>query len=164
TSSGSITESDVMLALASGAIIIGFNSRAEAGAQRLAELEGISIRYYNVIYELIDDVEKALKGMLEPTYAEVVDGMGEVRAVFDVGKKGKVAGIVVKEGKISRDSFVRVIRNEEILIDSRVNSLKRFKNDVKEVTVGIECGIGVENFADFQVGDFLQSYRKEKVS
>jgi translation initiation factor IF-2 len=164
TSSGSITESDVMLALASGGIIIGFNSRAEAGAQRLAEKEGISIRYYDVIYELIDDVEKALKGMLEPTYAEVVEGLGEVRAVFEVGKRGKVAGMVVKEGKVSRDSFVRVIRNDEILVDSRVNSLKRFKNDVKEVTVGLECGIGVENFSDFQIGDFLQSYREEKVS
>ena len=164
TSSGSITESDVMLALASNGIIIGFNSRAEAGAQRLADLEGISIRYYDVIYELIDDVEKALKGMLEPTYAEVVEGLGEIRAVFEVGKKGKVAGMVVKEGKVSRDSFVRVIRNDQILIDSRVNSLKRFKNDVKEVTVGLECGISVENFTDYQVGDFLQSYRKEKVS
>lgn len=162
--SGSITESDVMLALASSGIVIGFNTRPEPGAQRLADLEKIRIRYYNVIYDMVKDVEKALKGMLEPTYSEVVDGLAEIKAVFDTGKKGKVAGVVVKEGRIGRDSLVRVIRKGETLVESRVSSLKRFKNDVKEVPTGQECGVGVENFSDYQIGDIIQFYRREKVS
>lgn len=164
TNSGSITESDVMLALASNGIVLGFNTRPEPGAQRLADLEKISIRYYNVIYDLMKDVEKALKGMLEPTYAEVVEGMAEIKAVFDTGKKGKVAGVVIKEGKASRDASVRVIRKGETLVESRVSSLKRFKNDIKEVPTGQECGVGVDNFTDFQVGDIIQFYRRERVS
>jgi translation initiation factor IF-2 len=162
--SGSITESDVLLALASKGIIIGFNSRPEPGAQRLAETEGTSIRYYNVIYELIKDVEKALKGMLEPTYAEVIEGQAEVLAVFEAGKKGKVAGVSVKEGKIKRDALARIIRRGESIYESRISSLRRFKEDVKEVAAGFECGIKIENFADFQVGDVIQLYRKETVS
>jgi translation initiation factor IF-2 len=167
SNSGSITESDVMLALASNGIIVGFNTRAETGAQRLADLEKISIRYYNVIYELIKDVEKAMQGMLEPTYADVIDGQAEIRAIFNAGKKGKeskVAGIAMKEGRAGRDSSVRVIRKGEKVFESRVSSLKRFKNDVKEVTTGQECGVGIENYSDFQVGDILQFYRREKVS
>ncbi len=163
TSSGSITESDVMLALASGGIIIGFNTRAEPGAQRLAEAEGIKIRYYDVIYELIGDVEKALAGMLEPTIAEVIEGHAEVRAVFDT-KKGRVAGVVIKEGKASRDSLTRVIRNGTAINESHVNSLKRFKNDVKEVTTGLECGVGITGFSDIQVGDIIEFYRMEQVA
>jgi translation initiation factor IF-2 len=162
--SGSITESDVMLALASQGIIIGFNSRPDSGAQRLAEMEGISIRFYDVIYGIIDDVEKAMKGMLEPTYADAIDGYGEVRAVFDVGKKGNVAGIVVKDGKAIRDAFVRVMRDGKVIHESRVNSLKRFKNDAKEVATGLECGVGVDDFEEFQAGDILQFYHKEKVT
>ena len=164
SSSGSITESDVMLALASNGIIIGFNTRPESGAQRLADLENISIRYYNVIYELVKDVEKALKGMLEATYTEVISGQAEVRAVFDTGKKGKVAGVIIREGKASRDAQIRIIRKSETVFESRVSSLKRFKNDVKEVPTGQECGVGIENFTDFQVGDIIQFYRREKVS
>lgn len=163
-SSGRVTESDVMLALASNGIIVGFNTRPEPGAQRLADLEKISIRYYNVIYELVKDVEKALKGMLEPTYAEVIVGQAEVRAIFSAGKKGKVAGVAVKEGKANRDASVRIIRKGETIFESRVNSLKRFKNDVKEVPTGQECGVGIENFSDFQTGDIIQFYRQEKVS
>lgn len=163
-SSGSVTESDVMLALASNGIIVGFNTRPEPGAQRLADLEKISIRYYNVIYELVKDVEKALKGMLEPTYAEVIVGQAEVRAIFGKGKKGKVAGVAVKEGKASRDTSVRILRKGETIFESRVNSLKRFKNDVKEVPTGQECGVGIDNFSDFQIGDIIQFYRQEKVS
>jgi translation initiation factor IF-2 len=164
SSSGSITESDVMLALASNGIIVGFNTKAETGAQRLADLEKVSIRYYSVIYELIKDVEKAMKGMLEPTFAEVIDGQAEVRAVFETGKKGRVAGIAMKEGRASRDSSVRIIRKGEVIHEGRVSSLKRFKNDVKEVTIGQECGVGIEKFSDFQVGDIFQFYRQEKVS
>jgi len=162
--SGGITESDVLLALASKGIIIGFNSRPEPGAQRLAEAEGISIRYYNVIYELVKDVDKALKGMLEPTYTEVIEGQAEILAVFDTGKKGNVAGASVKEGKLRRDALARVIRKGELIHESRINSLRRFKEDVKEIATGFECGIKIEGFADFQVGDIIQSYRQEIVS
>ncbi|MFC1846254.1 EF-Tu/IF-2/RF-3 family GTPase, partial [Chloroflexota bacterium] len=164
TGSGSITESDVMLALASKGIIIGFNTKAEPGAQRMAELEGISIRYYSVIYELINDVDKALKGMLEPTYEEVTEGQATVQAVFDTGKKSKVAGVMVKDGKISRDSLARIIRQGEVIYESKVSSLKRFKNDVKEVSSGMECGVGIANYNDLQIGDTLQFYRQERIS
>ncbi len=162
--SGGITEGDVLLALASKAIVIGFNSRPESGTQRLAETEGISIRYYNVIYELIKDVEKALKGMLEPTYTEVTEGQAEVIAVFESGKKGRIAGVSVKEGKIKRDASARVIRKGESIHESRIISLKRFKEDVKEVATGFECGLRIEGFSDFQVGDIVQTYRQEIVS
>ena len=162
--SGSITESDILLALASKGIIIGFNSRPEPGAQRLAEAESISIRYYNVIYEIIKDVDKALKGMLEPTYTEVIEGQAEILAVFDTGKKGRVAGLSVKEGKIKRDALARIIRQGKSIHESRVSSLRRFKEDVKEVATGFECGIRIEGFTDFQVGDIVQSYRQETVS
>jgi translation initiation factor IF-2 len=163
-SSGNITESDVMLALASKGIIVGFNSKPEPGAQRLADLEKVSIRYYNIIYELINDVDKALKGLLEPTYKDVTEGVAEIRAVFPVTNKGKVAGILVKEGKATRDALIRVIRGNETIANSQVSSLKRFKNDVKEVTAGTECGLAIANFNDYQVGDIIEFYKKEKVS
>ncbi|MBM4446076.1 MAG: translation initiation factor IF-2 [Chloroflexi bacterium] len=161
--SGSITESDVLLALASKGIIIGFNSRPEPGAQRLAEAERISIRHYNIIYEVVKDVDKALKGMLEPTYAEVIEGQAEVLAVFGTGKKGKAGGVSVKEGKLKRDALARVIRRGESIHESRISSLRRFKEDVKDVATGFECGIKIEGFSDFQVGDIIQSYRQEAV-
>ncbi|MBL7209840.1 MAG: translation initiation factor IF-2 [Dehalococcoidia bacterium] len=162
--SGSITESDVLLALASKGIIVGFNSRPEPGAHRLAELEGIAIRHYSVIYELANDVEKALKGMLEPTVTEVIEGQAGVLAIFDAGKKGKVAGLSVKEGKVRRDALVRVLRQGESIHESRLSSLKRFKDDVKEVSAGLECGVRIEGFSDFQVGDVIQFYRQERVT
>ena len=161
--SGSITETDVLLALASKGIIVGFGNRSEPGARRLAEAEGISIRYYNVIYELVKDVDKALKGMLEPVYTEVLEGQAEVRAVFSAGKKGKIAGLHVKEGKVRRDSFIRVLRQNETIHESRIGSLRRFKEDVKEVSTGLECGVGLESSMDFQVGDIFQFYRQERV-
>jgi translation initiation factor IF-2 len=161
--SGSITESDVLLALASKGIIIGFNSRPEPGAHRLADLEGINIRYYSVIYELVNDVDKALKGMLEPTITDVIEGHAEVLAVFDTGKKTRVAGVSVKEGKARRDALTRVLRQGESIHESRVSSLRRFKEDIREVSTGLECGVGIENFLDFQVGDVIQFYRHEKV-
>ncbi len=164
SASGSITESDVLLAVASKAIVIGFNTRSEPGAQKLAELEGVSIRYYNIIYELVEDVAKALKGMLEPTYAEVMEGQAEVLAIFETARKGKVAGVSVKEGKIRRDALVRVVRRGKVVCESSVSSLKRFKEDVKEVAAGFECGVGVEGFSDFQVGDIIQVYRKEVIA
>jgi len=164
SASGGITESDVLLAVASKAIIIGFNTRSEPGAHKLAELEGVSIRYYNIIYELVEDVAKALKGMLEPTYAEVIEGQAEVLAIFETARKGKVAGVSVKEGKVRRDALVRVVRRGKVVCESKVSSLKRFKEDVKEVAAGFECGVGVEGFSDFQVGDTIQVYRKEVIA
>jgi len=162
--SGNITESDVMLAIASKGLIIGFGTGVEAGARRLAEVEGVDIRLYDVIYNLVDDVEKALKGMLEPTYVDVIEGRAEVKAVFPSVKKSKVAGVYVTEGKMSRGASVRVRRGEEIVSESVVSSLRRFKDDVKEVTSGYECGVGVRDFNDLEVGDILELVRREKSS
>jgi translation initiation factor IF-2 len=160
--SGNITGRDVMLAIASKGLVIGFSTGCELGAKRLAEIEGVDIRNYNVIYNLIDDVGKALKGMLEPTYTEVIDGRAEVRAIFTAGKKGTVAGVYITEGKASRGASVRVRRQEKVLCESVVSSLKRFKDDVKEVATGYECGIGVKDFDEFQIGDILEFFRREK--
>jgi len=162
--SGNITESDVMLAIASKGLIIGFGTGVEAGARRLADVEGIDIRSYDVIYNLVDDVEKALKGMLEPIYEEVIEGRAEVKEVFSSGKKGKVAGVAVSEGKVSRGASVRVRRGEQVMAESTVASLRRFKDDVKEVASGYECGVGIKDFEDFEVGDILEFFRKERAS
>jgi translation initiation factor IF-2 len=160
--SGRITESDVMLAIASKGIIIGFSTDAEPGARRLAEMEGVSIRHYDVIYSVVDDVSKALKGMLAPTKAEVVDGRAEVRAVFPAAKGTKVAGVYVTEGKVTRGASVRVLRQKEVVAESTVKSLRRFKEDVREVTASYECGVGVTDFDDFQVGDILELFHIEE--
>jgi translation initiation factor IF-2 len=162
SATGNITESDVMLAIASKGLIIGFNVSSEEGARRLASTKGVDIRYYNVIYNLADDVDKALKGMLEPSYTEVIDGRAEIRAVFPASKGAKVAGVYVTEGKISRGASVRVRRGNEVVSDSTVSSLKRFKDDVKEVATGYECGIGIKDFNDFEIGDILEFHRMEK--
>ncbi|MCX6008121.1 MAG: translation initiation factor IF-2, partial [Chloroflexi bacterium] len=158
---GSITENDILLAMASKAVVVGFNSKPEPGASRLAEQERISIRQYNVIYKLIEDVEKALKGMLEPEYADVIVGQAEVRTVFEAGKKGRIAGSAIKEGKATRDSQVKIIRGGKVVAESHVAGLRRFKDDVKEVTTGMECGVKLDSFNDFQVGDILQFVRQE---
>ena len=161
--SGNITESDVMLAMASKGLIIGFGTGCEAGARRLANVHGVDIRHYDVIYNLVDDVDKALKGMLEPTYTEVIDGRGEVRAVFSNRKKEKIAGVYVSEGKVSRGVSARLRRGKQVVCESVVSSLRRFKDDVKEVAAGYECGVGIQDFNDFQVGDILEFFRTEKV-
>ncbi|UCC90290.1 MAG: translation initiation factor IF-2 [Dehalococcoidia bacterium] len=158
---GNITESDVMLAIASKGIIIGFGVGCQPGARRLADVEGVSIRSYDVIYDLIDEVSKALKGMLEPSYVEVVEGRAEVRAIFPTSKKGKVAGVYVTEGKVSRGVSVRLWRQGQVGCESSVSSLRRFKDDVKEVAAGYECGIGIADFSEFQVGDILEFFRQE---
>jgi translation initiation factor IF-2 len=160
--SGNIAESDVMLAVASKGLIIGFGTGCEPGARRLAEMEGVDIRFYDVIYDLVDDVGKALKGMLEPTYIEVIEGRGEVIAIFSVGKRGKVAGVRVTEGKVTRDVSVRVLRQEQLVVESTVSSLKRFKDDVKEVASGYECGVGIKDYSDFKVGDILEFFTREQ--
>ncbi|HXZ94513.1 MAG TPA: EF-Tu/IF-2/RF-3 family GTPase, partial [Dehalococcoidia bacterium] len=161
--SGSITESDVLLASASKGIIIGFNTPTSPGATQLADVEAVGIRHYDVIYKLIEDVDKTLKGMLEPTYAEVLSGRAEVRAIFPRGKAGKIAGVYVMEGKVGRDSQVKILRQNKVIYQSRVSSLKRFKEDVAEVSAGLECGLGIEGTVDFQVGDIIESYRNERI-
>jgi len=159
---GNVTESDVMLAAASGGLIIGFGVGTDEGARRLAQTEGVDIRHYNVIYALVDDVEKALKGMLEPELVEVIEGRAEVRAVFPGGKGLRVAGAYVTEGKAVRNVPVRVRRGKDVIYESTVSSLRRFKDDVREVATGYECGIGVKGFNELQVGDILEFYRIEK--
>jgi len=159
---GNITESDVMLASASTGLVIGFGVTAGEGARNLAANSGVDIRIYKIIYSLIDDVDKALKGLLEPVYVEVIDGRAEVRAVFSGGKGIKAAGCMVTDGKITRNSKVRVRRGKEIAVDSTVISLKRFKDDAKEVAAGYECGVGIKDFNEFKVGDVLEFYRMEK--
>ncbi|HEX78074.1 MAG TPA: translation initiation factor IF-2 [Dehalococcoidia bacterium] len=162
--SGSITESDVLLALASKGIIIGFNTPIEPGAKRLAEVEGVDIRSYQVIYNLVDDVNKALSGLLKPATVEVVEGRAQVLAVFPVKKLGKVAGARVVEGRVSRDSPARVLRSGKVVHDSRVASLKHYQEFVTEIGPGQECGIGIEGFADFEVGDIIETYRRQQAS
>jgi translation initiation factor IF-2 len=161
--SGSITESDVLLASASKGIIIGFNSPTSPGATQLADVEAVGIHHYDVIYKLIEDVDKTLKGMLEPTYAEVLSGRAEVRAVFPRSKLGKIAGVYVTEGKVRRDAQVKILRQNKVICDSRVSSLKRFKEDVAEVSTSLECGLGIEGTVDFQIGDIIEFYRREKI-
>ena len=159
---GNVTESDVMLAIASKAVIIGFNTGSEIGARRLAELEGVSIRYYDVIYNLVDDIAKALKGMLEPTYVEVIEGHAEVRAIFSLSRREKVAGVYVTEGRMVRGASIRVLRNGQVVHESVVSSLRRFKEDAREVASGYECGVGARGFTDFEVGDVLEVFRTEE--
>jgi translation initiation factor IF-2 len=162
SATGNVNESDVMLASASNGIILGFSVTATEGARRLAATSGVSVRYYDIIYNLVDDVDKALKGMLEPTYVEVIDGRATIQAVFAAGKGSKVAGVMVNEGRVTRNTSVRVRRGKQVLADSTVSSLKRFKDDAKEVAAGYECGVGVKDFYDFQVGDVLEFYRMER--
>ena len=165
SSVGGINESDVMLATASSAIIIGFNVRPELKASQLAEKEGVDIRLYTVIYEAIEDVKKALEGLLEPTLKEKTTGRAEVRQIFPVSKIGTVAGCYVLDGTISRASDgVRVIRDNIVVYDGKVSSLKRFKEDVRDVQVGYECGIMIENFNDIKVGDIFETYIIEKIA
>jgi translation initiation factor IF-2 len=159
--SGSITEGDVLLALASKGIILGFNTRPEPGARQLADSEGVDIRCYEVIYNLVDDMEKALKGMLEPTYVKVVEGHAEVRAIFPV-RRGKVVGVYVTDGRLTRGALARILRHGEVIFESTLSSLRRFKDDVTEVAAGFECGVGIEGFNDFEIGDIIELYRKER--
>jgi translation initiation factor IF-2 len=156
---GTISESDVILAAASGAVIIGFRVRPNLNARRLAEKEKVDIRMYNIIYDAIDDIHAALEGLLSPEKKEEVVGTAEVRAVFKVPKIGNVAGCYVQEGKIVRNNRVRLIRDGIQVFDGTVASLKRVKDDVRDVESGFECGIGIENFNDIKVGDVIESYK-----
>lgn len=161
---GNITESDVNLAIASGATIIGFQVDVDSAAERLAEAEGVNIRQYDIIYKLIDDVEKALKGLLEPEYADKVIGRAEVRAVFRIPKRGNIAGSYVLDGQIARNALARVVRSGKTLHEAKFSSLKRFTDDVREVNAGFECGIGVDGFDDFKEGDIIEAYIKERIN
>ncbi len=161
---GAISESDVNLAIASKAVIIGFNVRADAQARKLAESAGVDIRYYNVIYDAVDDVKAALSGMLAPEKKENILGLAEVRQVFRISKVGTVAGCMVLDGVVRRAARVRVLRDNVVIHDGELDSLKRFKDDVKEVKGGFECGLSVKNFSDIQEGDQIECYEVVEVA
>jgi translation initiation factor IF-2 len=163
TGTGDITDSDLMLAAASDAIIIGFNNGLSLAAQKSELTSQVDVRTYKVIYELIEDIDKALKGLLEPVFEEKTTGRAEVRAVFRIPKRGKIAGCIVLDGEITRNSQVRVMRNGSALMQGRINSLKRFQEDITEVKTGFECGIGIENYDDIKEGDILEAFQKMRV-
>jgi translation initiation factor IF-2 len=161
---GAVSESDVNLALASNAVIIGFNVRADAQARKLAESSDVDLRYYNIIYEAVDDVKAALGGLLSPEKKESVIGMAEIRQVFRISKVGTVAGCMVLDGVIKRNARVRVLRDNVVIHDGELESLKRFKDDVKEVKGGFECGLNLKNFNDITEGDQLECYEVVEVA
>lgn len=160
---GTIAESDILLASASNAIIIGFNVRPSSSVNRLAERENIELKTYRIIYEAIEDIEAAMKGMLDPEYKEVIQGKVEVRATFKVPNAGTIAGAYVLEGKITRNSNVRLVRDGIVIFEGEISSLKRFKDDAKEVMSGYECGIGLHNFNDIKEGDIIESFIIEEI-
>ena len=160
---GNINETDVHLAEASDAIIIGFNVKADISAQRLAQKENVEIRYYDIIYKLTDDIQAALTGMLEPTYREVIEGHAEVQQIFKAGKNTVIAGCRVTDGKMIRSSQVRVLRKKEMVYDGKIASLRRGRDDVREVATGYECGIVLDDFTEFEEGDIIESYAQERV-
>jgi len=161
---GAITESDVNLALASKAVIVGFNTRADAAARKAAEASGVDVRYYNIIYDAVDEVKSALSGMLAPEKKESVTGLVEVRQVFHISKVGTVAGCYVLEGVVKRGSMVRVLRDNIVIHTGELDSLKRFKDDAREVKAGFECGLSVKSFSDIKVGDQLEAYEVVEVA
>lgn len=161
---GNISESDVMLATASKAIVLGFNVTADTASRNLAEQHGVSIRLYEIIYRLIEDIEKALKGMLEPEVKEINVGQAQVRAIFSINKVGTIAGCRVIQGEVRRNTRIRVMRNGEKVFDGEISSLKHEKDDVKEVRQGFECGISLKGYNDISEGDILESYVIEKTS
>jgi len=161
---GGITESDIMLASAAKAIVIGFNVRPEVKAKKLAEAEGVDVRFYKVIYDAIDDIKAAMAGKLSPEEVEKVIGTADVRETFQVPKAGTVAGCFVTDGYVTRDASVRVLREGVLIYDGKLASLRRFKDDVKEVKSGYECGIGIEKFNDVKAGDTLEFYVIEEVA
>jgi translation initiation factor IF-2 len=161
---GGISESDVNLALASKAVILGFNVRADASARKLAETSGIDLRYYNIIYDAIDEIKAALGGMLTPEKRENNIGLVEIRQVFHVSKVGSIAGCYVLDGMVKRGSNVRLLRDNVVLWTGELDSLKRFKDDVKEVKAGFECGLSLKNFNDIKEGDQLEVFEVQEVA
>ena len=160
---GAITENDINLSLTSGAIVIGFNVRADSAARRLAESEMVEIRYYSIIYQLLDEVRAALSGMLTPDKVEDIVGIALVREVFRSQKFGQIAGSIVNEGTIYRNKPIRVLRDNVVVYEGELESLRRFKEDVNEVRSGTECGIGVKNY-DVKVGDQIEVYEVKEVA
>jgi translation initiation factor IF-2 len=163
SSVGAITESDVTLANASKAILIGFNVRPTASVKQQADTQGVEIRLYNIIYRVQEDIEAALKGMLAPTFEEIVTGQAEVREVFKVSKIGAIAGCYITDGVIRRDALVRILRNGVVAYEGKLASLKRFKDDVKEVKYGYECGLSIENYNDIKVGDIIEASQMKEI-
>ena len=161
---GAITETDVNLAAASNAIIIGFSVRPEVKAQSLAEKEGVDIRLYSIIYDAVEDVKKAMEGLLEPTLKEKYLGRSEVREVFSVPKIGNVAGCYVLDGKMLRNAQVRLLRDNVVIYEGKMSSLRRFKDDIKDVASGYECGIGLENYNDIKIADIIEAFEIEKIA
>ncbi|OGW76396.1 MAG: hypothetical protein A3J52_03190 [Omnitrophica bacterium RIFCSPHIGHO2_02_FULL_49_9] len=161
---GSISESDMMLAVASDAIVIGFHVKPDDRANALAEKEGVDVRFYNIIYEAVSDIQKAMEGLLEPTMKEVFMGRTEIRQIFQSSKVGSIGGGVVKKGKLVRNYPIRVLRNNIVVHQGRLASLKRFKEDVREVQEGYDCGVVVEGFKDLKEADVIESYRIDKVA
>jgi len=160
---GGVSESDISLAEASNAAVIGFNVRAYKEAAELAERAGIEIRYYNIIYNLVDDVKGAMSGLLAPTYREEMLGNASIMEVFNISKVGKVAGCRVTDGKVERGASVRLIRDNVVVHEGKLSTLKRFKDEVKEVLAGQECGMAFESYQDMRVGDVIECYRVEEV-
>ncbi|MCG5388817.1 translation initiation factor IF-2, partial [Providencia rettgeri] len=150
---------DATLAAASDAIILGFNVRADASARRIIEQESVDLRYYSVIYSLIDEIKSAMSGMLEPEYKQEIMGLAEVRDVFKSPKFGAIAGCMVVEGNIKRNNPIRVLRDNVVIYEGELESLRRFKDDVNEVRNGMECGIGVKNYNDVRVGDMIEVFQ-----
>jgi len=163
TGAGAITESDISLAAASNAIVIGFNVRPDVNAKRAAEEEGVDIRLHRIIYKVIEEIEQAMKGMLDPEFEEKIIGQAEVRQTIKVSKVGTIAGSYVTEGKVTRDSGVRVIRDNVVIFEGELDTLKRFKDEVKEVAKGYECGITITNFNDIKEGDIIEAYIMEEI-
>jgi translation initiation factor IF-2 len=161
---GGIAESDVNLALASGAILIGFNVRADASARKLIESEGVDVRYYSIIYDVIDDVKSAIQGMLTPEVREQIIGVAEVRDVFRSSKLGAIAGCLVTSGVVRRNSPIRVLRDNVVIFEGELESLRRFKDEASEVKSGTECGIGVKNYNDVKPGDQIEVFERVTVA
>jgi translation initiation factor IF-2 len=164
SSVGAISTNDVLLASASDAIVIGFSVRPERSASELADKEGVEIRQHTVIYQLTDEIRQAMTGLLDPTFKEVFQGRAEVRDTFKVPKAGTIAGCMVIEGVIPRTANVRLLRDNRVIYEGKLASLRHFKNDVSEVRQGFECGIGIEKFQDIKVGDIIEAYKTESTA
>jgi len=163
SSVGAITETDVLLATASNAIIIGFNVRPERKASELANREKVDIRLHTIIYNVVDEIKRAMVGVLEPVYKETYLGTADVRNTFRVPKVGTIAGCYITDGKVTRNAEIRLLRDNVVIFEGKISSLKRFKDDASEVAKGYECGIGIQNFNDVKVGDVIEAFVTERV-